>query len=135
MWQKQAGVILALGAFITLYTSPALAQQTESDASKDANGRFEYMSEQLNLTPEQKPKVKAIVDQQMQQWAVLSQNKTLNGKQKIAKMQGINQDAQNRIDKILTPQQREKLHAMMEASKPQPVPPKYKRPRIPRPKE
>ncbi len=122
MRQNKLAVILALGAFIVLNLSFALAsQKKESEAAKEANGRFENMSEQLKLTPEQKPKVKAIVDQQMLQWTVLSQNKTLNGKQKIAKMQEINQDAQQKIEKILSPPQRQKLQTMMDAAKPQPA--------------
>lgn len=135
MRQNKLAVILALGAFIVLNLSFALAQQKQGAAEKDANGRFEYMSEQLNLTPAQKPKVKAIVDQQILQWTVLSQNKTLNGKQKITKMQEINQDAQQKIAKILSPPQRQKLQTMMDAAKPQPAHPNPKPKKRPPPSE
>ena len=78
--------------------------------------------------------IKAIVDAQMQQWMVLRQNKTLNGKQKIEKMREINADAQGRIDKVLTSQQRQKLQAIMEQGKPPAGRPRPKRNK-PAPKE
>jgi Spy/CpxP family protein refolding chaperone len=84
----------------------------------DEQGHFEFMSKELNLTPEQRPKVKAIVDAQMQQWAVLGKNKTLDGKQKVERMREINQDAQTRIEALLTPPQKLKLREMMEKAKP-----------------
>jgi Spy/CpxP family protein refolding chaperone len=102
----------------------AFSAQQQNKITKPAqpppNDRFEYMSRELALTADQKPKVKAIVDAQTGQWETLAKNKTLNGKQKIALMQEINQTAQSKIEKILTAEQNKKLKAIMDAVKPQP---------------
>jgi len=111
-------------AALALPAQQQTAQQPKgTDPAKEANDRFEYMSKQLGLTDQQKPKVKAIVDAQMQDWLVLEKNKTLNGKQKIARMQEINQSTEAKIDKLLTAEQKKKLQAIMEASKAQPAHP------------
>lgn len=103
----------------------AFSAQQQNKANQPAppppNNRFEFMSRELSLTADQKPKVKAIVDAQIGEWETLEKNKTLNGKQKIARMQEINQTAQAKIDKILTANQRKKLGAIMAASNPPPV--------------
>jgi Spy/CpxP family protein refolding chaperone len=103
----------------------AFSAQQQNKANQPAqpppNDRLEFMSRELSLTSDQKPKVKTIVDAQIGEWETLEKNKTLNGKQKIARMQEINQSAQAKIDKILTTEQRKKLGAIMAASKPQPV--------------
>lgn len=102
----------------------AFSAQQQNKTTKSAppppNNRFEYMSKELSLTADQKPKVKAIVEAQMGEWETLEKNKTLNGKQKIALMQEINQTAQSKIEKILTAEQNKKLKAIMDAGKPQP---------------
>ncbi len=113
-----------LGVLMTLAMAVAgpVPQQKPSGASDNAQpaGRFEYMSRELKLTADQKPKVRAIVDAQMAEWETLGKNKTLNGKQKIERMKEINQSAQGRIEKLLTAEQKKKLDAIMAESKPQP---------------
>ena len=105
----------------------ALSAQQQNKSNQPAqpppNDRFEYMSRELSLTADQKPKVKAIVDAQMGEWESLEKNKTLNGKQKIARMQEINQTAQSKIERILTAEQNKKLTALMDANKPRPAKP------------
>src|SRR4051812_29172832 len=70
-------VRISLVAFCTaVWCVTAIAQQKQQQP-QDAYGEqdhFEFMSNEFNLTPEQRPKVKAIVDAQMQQWAVLGKN-------------------------------------------------------------
>jgi Spy/CpxP family protein refolding chaperone len=135
-----ASLLAAATMIIAVCVVNAFSAQQQNKANQSPqppiNGRFENMSRELSLTPDQKPKVKAIVDAQIGEWETLEKNKTLNGKQKIARMQEINQTAQSKIDKILTGEQRKKLGAIMAASNPPPVKtaakPKPKAPPAPR---
>jgi Spy/CpxP family protein refolding chaperone len=119
-----ASLLAAATMIIAAWAVSAFSAQQQNKASQPAqpppNDRFEYMSRELSLAADQKPKVKAIVDAQIGEWETLEKNKTLNGKQKIARMQEINQTAQSKIEKILTAEQRKKLTAFMDANKPQP---------------
>lgn len=128
----------AMFATLIIFALSSVASQQKQQSPEDTYGseeHFEFMSKQLNLTAEQKPKVKAIVEAQMQQWAVLEKNKTLTGKQKIERIREINQEAQTKIEKILTPEQRQKLQAIMEQAKPPVSKPAPKRKQRPRPSE
>ena len=125
-----ASLLAATTMITAVFVVVAFSAQQQNKASQPAQppkDRFEYMSRELSLTADQKPKVKAIVDAQFGEWETLEKNKTLNGKQKIARMQEINQSAQSKIEKILTAEQRKKLEAIMAASKPQPAKPAPKR--------
>ena len=130
---SRSGVSIAVVMIAALCPLAAFSAQQPNKANQPAqppvNDRFEYMSRELSLTADQKPKVKAIVDTQIGQWETLEKNKTLNGKQKIAMMQEINQSAQSKIEKILTADQRKKLQAIMDAGKPQPGKPSPNRKR------
>lgn len=120
-----ASLLAATTMIIAVCAVYAFSGQQQKKANQPAqpppNDRFEYMSRELSLTPDQKPKVKAIVDAQIGEWETLEKNKTLNGKQKIARMQDINQTAQAKIDKILTAEQKKKLGAIMAAANPPPA--------------
>jgi Spy/CpxP family protein refolding chaperone len=135
-----ASLLAATTMIIAVCVVYAFSAQQQNKAKPPAqppiNGRFENMSRELSLNADQKPKVKAIVDAQIGEWETLEKNKTLNGKQKIARMQEINQAAQSKIDKILTAEQRKKLGTIMAASNPPPAKsaskPKPKAPAPPR---
>ena len=122
-----ASLLAAATMIIAVCAVYAFSAQQQNKPSQPAqpppNDRFEYMSRELSLTPDQKPKVEAIVDAQIAGWKTLEKNKTLNGKQKIALMQEINQTAQSKIEKVLTTEQNKKLTAIMDANKPQPMKP------------
>ena len=117
----------ALGLLILGIGVPGSAQQKQQQkqpapAENEIGGStaaFESMSDQLKLTADQKAKVKAIVGGRTKQWTALASDKTMNGKQKVAKMQAINQAADQEIEKVLTPQQRQKFRSIMEQGKPQ----------------
>lgn len=115
-----AATIMIIAVCATVAFSAQQPSKTNQPAQPPPKDQFEFMSRELSLTPEQKPKVQAIVDAQKGEWDTLEKNKTLNGKQKIARMQEINATAQAKIDKILTAEQRKKLSAIMDASKPKP---------------
>ena len=120
---RLAASAMFIGVCAVVASFPQQQNKINQPAQPPPSDRFEYMSRELSLTADQKPKVKAIVDAQIGEWETLEKNKTLNGKQKIARMQEINQTAQLKIGKILTAEQNKKLTAIMDANKPQPSKP------------
>lgn len=94
--------VLALG-------SSVLANDAQSGAKDRPGGRggrhhmsLDKMTEQLNLTPEQKAKVQPILDQ------VKPQLKTIH-REAMEKSKAVMEDAMNQIRPVLTPEQQKKL--------------------------
>src|SRR5450759_5231789 len=94
----EAATTMIVAVCVVYAFSAQQQNKAKQPAQLPTNDRFENMSRELSLTADQKPKVKAIVDAQIGEWETLEKNKTLNGKQKIARMQEINQSAQAKID-------------------------------------
>jgi periplasmic protein CpxP/Spy len=66
---------------------------------------FDMIAQQLNLTDDQKPKVKTIFDDQRQQMRDLRQNQDLSREDRMAKMKSIREDSDAKLKAILTPDQ------------------------------
>ncbi len=111
---------LVLGGLLACCTL-AKAQDTNNPSSttpkKGKRGmmtveqRLERMSTELNLTDDQKPKVKAVLEdtgKQMQGLADLSQE------DRRAKMKTIREDEGKKLKDILTPDQWDKFQTMMQ---------------------
>src|SRR5690348_1942743 len=96
--------VLALGGLLTL--SPALRADDATntppaggpppgDRGPGMRGRgpnFDMIAQRLNLTDDQKPKVKEILDGQRQQMRDLFQNQDLSREDRMAKMKTIRED-------------------------------------------
>lgn len=67
------------------------------------------LSEQLNLTDEQKNKIRPIIENEIKEIQGLRADSSLTKEEKIEKMKSIRQAAQEEIKKILTPEQQAKL--------------------------
>jgi Spy/CpxP family protein refolding chaperone len=79
-----------------------------------AKDRLQQMAEELNLTPEQKEKVKPILQEEAQKLRALRQDASLSPEQKREKARELRQELVNKLKPILTPEQLEKwqrLHA------------------------
>jgi protein CpxP len=108
---------LALGAWLTL--SPAAFAQDATNTPPAAppgggppghgmGGRgpnFDMIAQRLNLTEDQKPKVKAILDEQRQKMRELRQNQDLSREDRMAKMKSIREDTDTKLKAVLTPEQ------------------------------
>ena len=70
------------------------------------------LSEKLNLTDDQKTKLKPILEDQAQQMKVISDDSSLTPEQKGAKKQAIHETTHDQINAVLTPEQQEKFKAM-----------------------
>lgn len=99
--------LTALGALAL--GSSVLANDAQSGAKDRPGGRggrhhmsLDKMTEQLNLTPEQKAKVQPILDQ------VKPQLETIH-REAMEKSKAVMEDAMNQIRPVLTPEQQKKL--------------------------
>jgi|GEM_PF-2928280 Spy/CpxP family protein refolding chaperone len=96
--------------------------------------RFMNLLEQLNLTAEQKSKVKAILDDSQRKILEVRSNNSLTTEQKRAKLEAIRQDTMNKIRSLLTADQKKKLDEILKA-RPGPGPMPGPGPRGPRPRK
>jgi len=76
------------------------------------DAQLEHMSTALNLTDEQKTKIKPILEDTSTKMQQLRQDSSLSEQDKRAKMQEIHQDAMSRVRPILTADQQKKLESM-----------------------
>jgi Spy/CpxP family protein refolding chaperone len=93
---------LALRADDSTNTPPA--NPPASDVKPHAHG-FERMVEELNLTDDQKPKVKTIMDAQTQKMRDVREDDSLSQDDKRAKMKAIHEDTATQLQAVLTPDQ------------------------------
>ena len=69
---------------------------------------FDWIAQRLELTDDQKPKVKAILDDQMQQMRDVRQDDSLSQEDRYAKIKSIREDTDTKLKAVLTPEQFEK---------------------------
>ena len=76
------------------------------------DAQLEHMSSALNLTDEQKTKIKPILEDTSKKMQQLRQDSSLSEQDKRAKMQEIHQDAMSQVKPILTADQQKKFESM-----------------------
>ncbi len=76
--------------------------------------RLDHMSRQLNLTDEQKAKLKPVLEDEMKQMQAVRQDSSLSRDQRREKMMQIHQSTKPQIEAVLTPEQKDKLNRMHE---------------------
>ena len=119
---KLAGVICALGALIGLGTI-ALAGQQPAPGTGQTNpparmrpatveARLQRMSERLNLTQDQREKIRPLLEDEVKQMKALRDDASLSQADRRAKVREIRQATRQQIDQILTPEQKAKRNEM-----------------------
>jgi Spy/CpxP family protein refolding chaperone len=104
---------LLLGLAVTLTTRPALAQEHPATAEN----RLEEMSKQLNLTDDQKAKLKPVLQDEAQQLQAVHNDTSLSHDQKMAKVKEIREAHKPQINNVLTPDQQKKWEEMKKKAK------------------
>ena len=111
-------VLVVLATALFLMGQTATAPQTPpqgheamgSTVSTDAH--LQMLSEKLNLTEDQKTKLKPILEAQAQQLKSLHDDSSLTQEQKIAKKKAIHETTHDQINSVLTPEQQDKFKQM-----------------------
>jgi Spy/CpxP family protein refolding chaperone len=75
---------------------------------RPSHASFERQAEQLNLTDDQKPKVKAIEDSQRQKMQELSKDTSLSPEARQAKRKAVVEETAQQLKAVLTPEQFDK---------------------------
>jgi periplasmic protein CpxP/Spy len=90
-------------AFLTLVASG----QTSDPAAK-----LQELSQQLNLTPEQKVKLLPILKEEVPKLDAIKNNASLSGMQKMKQLRVVHDQSAPQLQKILSPAQYQKLQAI-----------------------
>ena len=75
---------------------------------------LQMLSEKLNLTDDQKAKLKPILQDQMQQMKTVHEDSSLSPEQKRAKVKSIHESFHDQVNAVLTPEQQTKLKQMQQ---------------------
>ena len=111
---------LAIGGLMT--TTPAMRAADDSKDTPPAKGkkgdmgeRFKQMMEKLDLTDEQKEKIKPIMQAEAAKMKELRDDTSTDRQAKMSKLREIQQETTTKIKAILTPEQVEKYTKLQEA--------------------
>jgi Spy/CpxP family protein refolding chaperone len=80
----------------------------------DVDGRLDKMSKELNLSADQKTKLKPILQNQSDAWKAIVDDKSLTPMQRRSKMKEVHDKYVPEINAVLTPEQQEKWKTMRE---------------------
>lgn len=109
-------VVLVTALFVMGQT--ATAPQTPPQGHEEMGsigspeGHLQMLSERLNLTEDQKAKLKPILEDQAEQMRSLRSDTSLTPEQKAAKKKAIHETTHDQINAVLTPDQQEKFKEM-----------------------
>ena len=119
--------MLALSAVAALsVVTPVITAQTQDNAEnksqdtaqssmsqqESAESKLQQISDQLNLTEEQKTKLKPILQDEVDQLKALKSDTTASSQDKLQKAKEIRASHKSQIDAILTPEQKQKWDQM-----------------------
>ena len=117
-------VALFFAFSVTTRAQDAGTQQSNPQAKTESGmhqgqraGQLDWLSKQLNLTDDQKAKLKPILEDQSKQMKTTREDTTLTQDQKRDKMKQIHESTHSRINDILTPDQQNKFAQLKEQQK------------------
>ena len=90
-------------------TSP---QGHEAMGTSSPEAHLQMLSEKLNLTEDQRAKLKPILQDQARQMKAVRDDPSLTPEQKAAKKKAIHETTHDQINAVLTPEQQEKFKEM-----------------------
>jgi periplasmic protein CpxP/Spy len=123
MSKKTQLLVLTFALILTVSCVPALAQAAGGQTSTMAadqetqakvQASLQHLASELNLTEDQKAKIKPILQDEHSQLGAVKADSSLSPDQKQAKVAEIHGNAKSQIQSILTPEQQQKFTAMKE---------------------
>lgn len=107
-----ASLLTGLSAVAQDSSQPAAAPQQNRMRGDSAEKRLKRMSKRLNLTDEQKEKIRPILADEEKQTSAVDADTTLTQQQRHKKMREIRMSSRSQMDAILTPEQKEQMPKM-----------------------
>jgi protein CpxP len=123
MSKKTQLLVLTFALILTVSCVPALAQAAGGQATTMAadqetqakvQASLQHLASELNLTEDQKAKIKPILQDEHSQLGAVKADSSLSPDQRQAKVAEIHGNAKSQIQSILTPEQQQKFTAMKE---------------------
>ena len=112
------GLVAALAIPVALAKSQAMPPPQAAHKEKGMHGDgLQAAVESLNLTDEQKAKMKDIFADAKTKHQAVSSDTTLSDEQKKAKMKELHSSVMAKLNEVLTPEQQTELKTKMEAAK------------------
>lgn len=105
-------VIFSALAALSILTPVVMAQKQES-----GENRLQQMGQQLNLTEDQKTKLKPILQEEAQKLRELKNDTSSSRQEKMQKAKQIHSEYKPQIDAILTPEQQQRWQQMKQEAK------------------
>jgi protein CpxP len=121
--------IVAMACWATAQTYGTQSQQEQQGSAQQpmagqeqmhaggAQNRLNWLSQQLNLTDEQKTKLQPILQNAGQQMKSVRENTSLTQDQKRSQMMQIHQSTDSQIESVLTPDQQQKFAQIKQQQK------------------
>lgn len=107
-------VFFAAGQVVSAQTQPDDSSNSGTQGAQDQGRRLGrsrgFRRPNLNLTADQKAKLKAIHESTRQQIAALRNDSTLSQTDKQAKFRAIHENSRQQLQALLTPEQQQSLH-------------------------
>jgi periplasmic protein CpxP/Spy len=88
--------------------------QSSAQQQENAESKLQQISQQLNLSEEQKTKLKPILQDEVDQLKALKSDTSASSQDKLQKAKEIRASHKQQIDAILTPEQKQKWQQMKE---------------------
>jgi Spy/CpxP family protein refolding chaperone len=110
-------VYMGPGLTLTLPVLSAKIPAAESIPQTAENRQAMHAVNELNLSDDQKGKVKDIFDEAKAKREAILKDTSLTDDQKKEKMKGLRVDTKTKVNEVLTPEQRTQLKEKMEAAK------------------
>jgi len=111
------GVVAALAVPLALANSQAAPAPQTAGKEMGTHGGLQAAVESLNLTDDQKAKVKDIFADAKTKRQAVSSDTSLTDDQKKAKMKELHSATMAKLNEVLTPEQQAELKSKMEAAK------------------
>jgi Spy/CpxP family protein refolding chaperone len=109
-------VVLTTGVLLVGQNPPPQTPQQGHEAmgaaANKTDAHLQMLTEKLNLTDEQRTKLKPILQDQSQQQQAVHDDTSLSPEQKTAKIKAIHASFRAQISAVLTPEQQAKLQEM-----------------------
>ena len=109
-------VVFTTGLFLVAQNPPPQTPQPGHDAMGTAanspDAHLQMLTERLNLTDEQKTKLKPILETKLQEMKAVREDASLSAEQKKTKLHSIHESLHDQINTVLTPEQQAKFKEM-----------------------